>query len=71
LSLESVRPLVRAQWQALLAALVPALEACVAADTELQPAPQGRLRVGLYTYQEPAAVAAPAPVAPRRAPRRS
>ncbi len=51
-SLEGVRPAIRAQWQALLAALVPALEDCVAADSTLQPAPQGRLRVGLYTYQE-------------------
>jgi hypothetical protein len=70
-SLASVRPLVREQWQALLSALVPALEARVAADAERQPAPQGRLRVGLYTFQDPAAATAPpAPAAPRRAPRR-
>ncbi len=53
-SLDSVRPAIRAQWQALLAALVPALQGCVEADSSLQPAPQGRLRVGLYTYQEAA-----------------
>lgn len=51
-SIASVRPQVHAQWQALLAALVPNLEARVAADATLQPAPQGRLRVGLYTYHE-------------------
>ncbi|MDP1900057.1 MAG: DUF6502 family protein [Rubrivivax sp.] len=59
-SLQSVRPAIRAQWQALLRALVPALEACVESDAKLQPAPQGRLRVGLYSYQESAA-AAPLP----------
>ncbi len=75
-SIDSVRPAVRAQWQALLAALVPALEAQVEADAQLQPPPRGRLRVGLYTYHEgtPAADAdadadAPAavPARPRRA----
>ena len=61
-SIESVRPAVRAQWQALLQALVPALEARVEADATTEPAPQGRLRVGLYTYHEGAA--APASVPP-------
>jgi hypothetical protein len=75
-SIESMRPAIRAQWQALLAALVPALEAHVAADAAALPAPQGRLRVGLYTYQEGTAVAPPAsppsaPAAPRRAPRKA
>lgn len=51
-SIASVRPAVRAQWQALLQALVPALEARVEADATLQPTPRGRLRIGLYTYQE-------------------
>jgi hypothetical protein len=51
---------VRAQWQALLQALVPALEARVEADATLQPPPRGRLRVGLYTYHE-GADAAPEP----------
>ena len=59
-SLAAVRPAIRAQWQALMAALVPALEACVESDAKMQPAPQGRLRVGLYSYQESAA-AAPQP----------
>ncbi len=74
-SVESIRPAVRAQWQALLAALVPALEARVEADAAVPPAEQRRLRVGLFTYQEGAAAAAPAadpvPAArPRRAPRK-
>lgn len=66
-SIASVRPQVHAQWQALLAALVPALEARVAADATQQPAPQGRLRVGLYTYHEGASPVAPAlePARPR------
>ncbi len=59
-SIASVRPAVRAQWQALLQALVPALEARVEADATLQPPPRGRLRVGLYTYHE-GAEAAPEP----------
>ena len=62
-SIESVRPHVRAQWQALLRTLVPALEARVEADAATTPAPHGRLRVGLYTYQEggsPPVPAAPA-----------
>ncbi len=63
-SLESVRPAVRAQWQQLLAAVVPALEARVEQDAKLSPPPQGRLRVGLYTYQEGAPAA---PTEPERA----
>jgi hypothetical protein len=76
-SLASVRPAIRAQWQALLVALVPALEACVEADKALQPAPQGRLRVGLYTYQEgtdavpDAGGAAPLARTPRARPRKT
>ena len=60
-SIASVRPAIRAQWQALLQSLVPALEARVEADAAIQPAPQGRLRVGLYTYHEGAAALTPVP----------
>jgi hypothetical protein len=68
-SIAAIRPAVRAQWQALLAALVPALETSVEADAQMQPTPQGRLRVGLYTYHEGAPAEAPAavPARPRRA----
>ena len=69
-SMASVRPQVHAQWQALLAALVPTLEARVAADAAVQPAPQGRLRVGLYTYHEGAEPEAP-PVERARLPVRA
>ena len=62
-SIASVRPAVHAQWQALLSTLVPALEARVEADAGANPPPQGRLRVGLYTYHEGAA---PAPTDPQR-----
>ncbi len=51
-SIEAMRPAIRTQWQALLAALVPALESFVETDGQRQPAPGARLRVGLYTYTE-------------------
>ena len=51
-AIASVQPVVRAQWQALLQALVPMLEAHVERDAALEPPPQGRVRVGLYTYHE-------------------
>jgi hypothetical protein len=66
-SIASVRPTVHEQWQTLLRTLVPALEARVDTDAQLQPAPQGRLRVGLYTYcegAEPAAAGAAAAAPP-------
>jgi hypothetical protein len=72
-SIESVRPTVRAQWQQLLAALVPALETRVQQDAQQASPPQGRLRVGLYTYHEGvhAPTAQPEPAAKRaRAPRK-
>jgi hypothetical protein len=60
-SMATLRPLIAAQWQSVLAALVPHLEALVAADAARQPAPAGRVRVGLYSFQEsmPAAAASP------------
>jgi hypothetical protein len=57
-SLVHVRPLVQAQWQALMAALIPALEARIALDAELPAAASGplwRMRIGMYTYQAPIA----------------
>jgi hypothetical protein len=75
-SLAQVQPVVRAQWQALMAALIPALEAHIAADATLPEAPDAplwRMRIGLYTYQEPLPAAsadalAHAPEKPRRMP---
>ncbi len=64
-SLRAVRPAIRAQWQALMVALVPLLEAQVAADEAQQPPPAGRLRVGLYTYQDEGP-APPGPAVVRR-----
>lgn len=67
-SIAAVQPQVSAHWQSLLSALVPALEASVAADAGAQPPPQGRLRVGLYMYQEdgPAGLSGAATAAPQR-----
>jgi hypothetical protein len=53
-SLATLRPLIAAQWQALLAALVPHLEARVAADAAQPAAARERVRVGLYSYHESA-----------------
>jgi hypothetical protein len=64
-SIASVRPVVAAQWQALLATLVPQLESRVQADSEAPAAdvPTQRLRVGLYTFHEAQALPAQASVA--------
>jgi len=73
-SIDSVRPTVRAQWQQLLAALVPALETHVQQDAQQPMPPQGRLRVGLYTYHEGSQATPEPPSAPAkraRAPRKS
>jgi hypothetical protein len=64
-SLQQLRQLAAAQWQALQAAMVPALEAMIARDSTPETAPPGprhRVRLGLYTYQQPEP--APAPTAP-------
>jgi hypothetical protein len=50
-SMDEVKRRVTAQWQALLAELVPALEALVAGD-DGRPDASRRLRVGLYTYED-------------------
>jgi Family of unknown function (DUF6502) len=52
-SVRAVQPAISAQWQSLMAALIPALEASIASDAELPAEPLWRMRVGLYTYQEP------------------
>lgn len=64
-SLAEFRRLMTAQWQGLLAAMVPALEAMVARDDPAQGAPAGprhRVRLGLYAHARadtPAALPAP------------
>jgi Family of unknown function (DUF6502) len=50
-SLEALRPLLREQWARLRQAVVPALEAEVAAGAAAADA-RGRVRLGLYAYQE-------------------
>jgi Family of unknown function (DUF6502) len=70
-SIDTVRPVVQAHWQSLLQALVPLLEARVAADEQLDPPPQGRVRVGLFSFHEGGAPSAPPTVArPARANRK-
>lgn len=74
-TIAAMRPAIAAQWQSLLQALVPALEAHVQAGAQMQAPPAGRLRVGLYSYQEGADrasddAAAAGPVLAKPLPRR-
>ncbi len=57
-SITSVRSAVTAQWQQLMAQMVPQLEALIAGDAQLDPVPSGRVRVGLYAFHEAQARAA-------------
>lgn len=57
-SIVAAKQLINAQWRALMAAVVPELEALIEADRlakERDPshAAQRRLRIGLYSYDEP------------------
>lgn len=72
-SLAEVAPVVQAQWQALIAVLVPLLRDRVAADATPpdEPPLPGRVRVGLYAYQEGAQPAAAMPTPPAVARRRA
>lgn len=67
-SMAEFRTLVRAQWQALLAQMVPALEAMVARDAAAAGSPgaeaRHRVRLGLYTHAQPAAAPPVADAAP-------
>ncbi len=67
-----LRDVVRAQWQAVRLAVVPALETRLQADAQTPDAPARRWRLGLYSYDEVTAPAAAdaAPPAPRSAPLR-
>jgi hypothetical protein len=58
-SVDAAKRLIQAQWRALTAVLVPELEELQRADRQIAdrakaPPPQRRLRVGLYSYDEPA-----------------
>lgn len=73
-SMAEFRTLVRGQWQALLAQMVPALEAMIARDAaagsgSADPAsggaaPRHRVRLGLYSHAQPAEPAGTAPDQP-------
>jgi len=74
LSAESIAAfdaIARAQWQALLEATVPKLQALIDADAAAGRARDRRVRIGLYTYhaamsEPPAAPAAASPPAEKR-----
>lgn len=51
-SIEALRPLVTAHWQALRDAMVPALTALIDADRQAGRMQNQRVRIGLYTFAE-------------------
>ncbi len=51
-SIAAFREIAKAQWQALLAASVPKLQALVDADAAAGRAADRRVRIGLYSYHE-------------------
>ena len=65
-SLAAFRQLMQAQWKALLAATVPALQALIDADRAAGRTADQRVRVGLYTFHDTMAPASDAPVPKRR-----
>jgi hypothetical protein len=52
-SIETLRPLVSAQWQALRDALVPTLTELIEADARAGRPQNQRVRIGLYSFTEP------------------
>jgi hypothetical protein len=75
-SMAAFRDIAKTQWQALLAATVPALQALVDADAKKAGGARRRVRIGLYTFHDtmkaadaPAA-SAPTPRTPTRTPTR-
>ena len=77
-SIAAFREVARAQWQTLLAAAVPKLQALIDADAAAGRQRDRRVRIGLYTYHDamsdppaaPAPAPASAPAAKRRRPAR-
>ena len=67
-SMAAFRTLARAQWQALLSATVPQLQALVDADREAGRERNQRVRLGIYAYQTPMdpATEPPSPESARR-----
>jgi Family of unknown function (DUF6502) len=51
-SIDAAKKLVNAQWRALMAAIVPELEALVEADRQALHRADRRLRIGLFSYDE-------------------
>jgi Family of unknown function (DUF6502) len=73
-SIAAFREVAKAQWQALLAAAVPKLQALIDADAAAGRQRDQRVRIGLYTYHDamsdPPSAAAPAPASAPAAKRR-
>jgi hypothetical protein len=63
-TMEWVRQDVRSRWQALLAAMVPELERRIEVDAQAVPPPERRMRIGLYSFEDPQATPSPPAVRP-------
>jgi len=69
-SIEALRPLIMAQWQALRDAMVPAITAMIEADRLAGRAPDQRVRIGLYSFAETTPANGGLPAAPVASSRR-
>jgi hypothetical protein len=68
-TMEWVRQSIRNHWQTLLAAMVPELEQRIEADAKSEPPPERRMRIGLYSFEDPRATPTPPaqrPAVPRK-----
>lgn len=63
-SIEALRPLITAQWQALREAMVPAITAFIEADRAAGRIQDQRTRIGFYSFAEAASTAGALPDAP-------
>lgn len=70
-SLAQIRPVIRAQWKALIDATVPLLERMIDDDQKADRVCDQRLRIGLYAFNDTLDGADPAAQAPAKAARRA
>ena len=66
-SVEEARSTIRLQWQALIDKMVPMLEELIERDRDAGRPQDQRLRIGLFSFNEPVAAAPAAKAGPARA----